>query len=161
MKRRLPTLVVALTLAGCSDGDTYAFIGDAAESLRPQLVSLRRDIHMNPELSGAEMRTASVVADQLRALGLEVRAGVGGHGVVGILRGAHAGPVVGYRADMDAMPMTEPPGRPYGSTIPGVFHVCGHDLHTAIGVGVASVLAQRRADLHGTAVFYFQPAEET
>jgi metal-dependent amidase/aminoacylase/carboxypeptidase family protein len=136
-------------------------IAAAADRLQPQLVALRRDIHMHPELSGQEARTARLVATALRRLGLEVRTGVGGHGVVGILRTHRPGPVVGFRADMDAMPMQEPPGRPYGSTVPGVFHICGHDLHTAIGVGVATTLSAMRPHLRGTAVFYFQPAEET
>src|SRR5262249_1759834 len=108
-----------------------------------------------------EVRTASLVADQLRSLGIEVRTDVGGHGVVGVLRGTRPGRIVGYRADMDAMPMPEPPGRPYGSTGPGVFPGCGHDLHTAIGVGLARVLSSLRDDLPGTVVLLFQPAEET
>ncbi|WP_394828289.1 M20 family metallopeptidase [Pendulispora albinea] len=132
-----------------------------AESLREELIGIRRDIHMHPELSGEESRTAKLVADRLRALGLDVRTDVGGHGVVGLLRGARPGPVIAYRADMDAMPDPEPPGRPHGSTVPGKFHICGHDLHVTVGLGVASVLASMRADMQGTVVFLFQPAEET
>lgn len=131
------------------------------ESLTPELVALRRDVHQHPELSGREERTAARIADELRALGLEVRTGVGGHGVVGVLRGSRPGPVVAYRADMDASVGDEPTGREYGSRVPGVFHVCGHDLHSAIGVGVASVLGRLRPRLPGTVVFLFQPAEET
>jgi metal-dependent amidase/aminoacylase/carboxypeptidase family protein len=143
------------------DEPTPANIAERAESLRSELIELRREIHRHPELSGQEVQTAALVEARLRARGLEVRTNVGGHGVVGVLRGRHPGPVVVYRADMDAMPDQEPPGREYGSTVPGVFHVCGHDLHTAIGIGVANVLAGMQEQMRGTAVFLFQPAEET
>lgn len=133
----------------------------STDRLAPKLIALRRDLHKHPELSGKEERTAQRIADELRVLDLEVRTGVGGHGVVAVLRGARPGPVVAYRADMDASPGDEPAGREYGSRVPGVFHLCGHDLHSAIGVGVASVLASQRHQLPGTALFLFQPAEET
>jgi amidohydrolase len=136
-------------------------IAASVERLSAELLAFRRDLHQYPELSGQEERTAERIARQLVALGLEVRTGVGGHGVVGVLRGARPGPVVAYRADMDAVVGDEPAGREYGSRVPGVYHICGHDLHSAIGVGVASVLASLRAQLPGTAVFVFQPAEET
>jgi amidohydrolase len=136
-------------------------IAASAEHLSAELISFRRDLHQYPELSGQEERTAERIARKLVALGLEVRTGVGGHGVVGVLRGDRPGPVVAYRADMDAVVGDEPAGREYGSRVPGVYHICGHDLHSAIGVGVASVLAGLRAQLPGTAVFVFQPAEET
>ena len=140
---------------------TFPALQQAAESLRAPLVALRRDLHRHPELSGSEERTAGVVAERLRALGLEVRTGVGGHGVVGVLRGGRPGPVVAWRADMDAVAGEEPPDREYRSLVPGVQHVCGHDLHIAIGLGTAEVLARHRAELPGTVVFLFQPAEET
>lgn len=133
----------------------------SAEQLAAELIAFRRDLHQYPELSGSEARTAERIAAKLHALGLEVRTGVGGHGVVGVLRGALPGPVIAHRADMDAFAGDEPPGREYGSRVPGVFHICGHDLHSAVGVGVASVLASLRDQLPGTAVFVFQPAEET
>jgi amidohydrolase len=136
-------------------------IAASAERLTAELVAFRRDLHQYPELSGKEERTAERIAGKLVALGLEVRTGVGGHGVVGVLRGSRPGPVVAYRADMDAFVGNEPAGREYGSRVPGAYHLCGHDLHSAIGVGVASVLASLRAQLPGTAVFVFQPAEET
>lgn len=138
-----------------------AVIGERAETLRSELIDMRRVIHSHPELSGQEVQTAALIEERLRARGLEVRTGVGGHGVVGVLRGGRPGRVVAYRADMDAMPNQEPPGRVYGSTVPNVFHVCGHDLHSTIGVGVATVLASMREQMQGTAVFLFQPAEET
>lgn len=157
---------LAVLLVSCADTTApmyeppLAAISAHTLGLREELIALRRDIHQNPELSGSESGTAARIEAKLSALGLEVRTGVGGHGVVGILRGALAGPVVAYRADMDAMPGDEPPGRDYGSRVPGVYHVCGHDLHSAIGVGVASVLSAMRERMPGTAVFLFQPAEE-
>ena len=126
----------------------------------PSLIETRRDIHRHPERSGQEARTAALVARKLRALGLAVRTGVGGHGVVAILRGGKPGPVVGYRADMDAVPSHDPDPVDFRSIVPGVRHICGHDVHTTVGIGVATALAAVKRDLPGTAVFYFQPAEE-
>lgn len=126
-----------------------------AARLDRQLVELRRDIHRHPETAGQERRTAALVARRLRAAGLAVTTGVGGHGVVGILTGAHRGRTVAYRADMDAVPPAEQIG---GGPQPA--HVCGHDVHTTVGVGVAQVLARLRHRLAGTVTFVFQPAEE-
>ncbi|MEV5986379.1 amidohydrolase [Streptomyces sp. NPDC052051] len=123
--------------------------------LERALIELRRDIHQHPEAPGLEQRTAAVVARELRAAGLTVTTGVGGHGVVGVLRGARPGRTVAYRADMDAVPPSDIVG-----TGPAPAHVCGHDVHTAVGVGVARVLARLRQQLRGTVVFLFQPAEE-
>ncbi len=139
-----------------------------AEGVDPKVVSWRRDIHQNPELSFQEERTARVVATHLRGLGLEVRTGVGGHGVVGILRGGRPGPVVALRADMDALPVTEEIDLPFRSRVRtqiagqevGVMHACGHDTHVAMLMGAAEVLAAIRAQLPGTVKFIFQPAEE-
>ncbi|MEU7872983.1 M20/M25/M40 family metallo-hydrolase [Dactylosporangium sp. NPDC049140] len=120
------------------------------------LIRLRRDLHSHPELSGQEAYTAGVVARRLRAAGLEVTAGIGGHGVVGVLRGAGRGRTVAYRADMDAVPAQ---GQiPAGAS---AAHVCGHDIHTTVGVGVAEALARQRRRLAGTVVFVFQPGEES
>jgi metal-dependent amidase/aminoacylase/carboxypeptidase family protein len=119
------------------------------------LVELRRDIHAHPEVAGHERRTAGLVARELRAAGLDVTTGVGGHGVVAILTGALGGRTVAYRADMDAVP---PDVQVRGG--PVAAHVCGHDLHTAIGVGVALRLARARERLAGTVMFLFQPGEE-
>ncbi|MFB7338161.1 M20 family metallopeptidase [Streptomyces adustus] len=124
--------------------------------IRQALIELRRDIHRHPEAPGQERRTAAVVARELRAAGLTVATEVGGHGVVGVLRGSRPGRTVAYRADMDAVPPTDIVG-----TGPAPAHVCGHDVHTAIGIGVARVLARLRPRLSGTAVFLFQPAEES
>jgi len=133
-----------------------------------KVVAWRRDIHAHPELSNRETRTADIVAQQLRALGLEVRTGVAHTGVVGVLRGGKPGPVVALRADMDALPVTEEVDVPFASKVRatyngqevGVMHACGHDAHTAMLMGVAEVLAGMRADLPGTVKFIFQPAEE-
>lgn len=121
-----------------------------------RLIELRRDLHRHPEPSGEERRTADVVARWLRAAGLTVTTGVGGHGVVGVLTGARPGRTVAYRADMDAV---LPNGQLGGG--PDTAHVCGHDLHTTIGVGVAVVLARLRERLAGRVMFVFQPAEES
>lgn len=132
----------------------------ALESSRADLIEIRRDIHRHPEPSGQEQRTAALVAERLRALGLEVETGVGGHGVVGILRGDKPGPVVAYRADMDAVRDNSPDPVPFRSEVPGVRHICGHDIHTTVALGVAEALAAVRDDLPGTVKFVFQPAEE-
>ena len=134
----------------------------------PRVVAWRRDIHQHPELGFEETRTASLVADHLRALGMEVRTGVGRTGVIGILRGGRPGPVVALRADMDALPVTELADVPFASKATaqwqgaevGVMHACGHDNHVAILMGAAEVLAGMRASLAGTVKFIFQPAEE-
>ena len=136
----------------------------------PQVVAWREDIHQHPELSFQETRTAALVADHLRKLGLDVRTNVGGgNGVVAILRGAKPGPVVALRADMDALPVTEMVDVPFKSTVratyngreTGVMHACGHDNHVAILMGTAQVLTQMKDRLPGTVVFLFQPAEES
>ncbi len=147
-------------------------IGDAARALEDQVIAWRRDIHEHPELSNRETRTAALVAEHLRALGIEVTTGVAHTGVVGVLRGtapgAESGPVVALRADMDALPVVERTGLPYASTARstyngqdvGVMHACGHDNHVAILMGAADVLAGMRDALPGTVKFIFQPAEE-
>lgn len=132
------------------------------------IVELRHRIHENPELSNREHETAALVADHLESLGYEVRTGVAETGVVGVLRGGRPGPVVAVRADMDALPVTEDSGLPFASTRRttylgqdvGVAHACGHDIHTSVQLGVASVLAGLQEDLPGTVKLVFQPAEE-
>jgi amidohydrolase len=124
------------------------------------LVALRRDFHHHPELSFEERRTAEIIAERLHAAKLEVRTGIARTGVVGVLRGDRPGRTIGWRADIDALPLTEILEAPFASRTPGVMHACGHDGHTAIAITLAEILAARRADLPGTAVFIFQPAEE-
>lgn len=136
--------------------------------IEPEVVAWRRDFHQHPELGMAETRTAGVIAEALTKLGYEVTTGVGGTGVVGVLRGAKPGPVVALRADMDALPVTEQGDLPFKSTARttwkgqevGVMHACGHDNHMAIQLGTAAVLARLRERLPGTVKLLFQPAEE-
>ena len=138
------------------------------EQVMPKVVAWRRDIHQNPELGNREVRTAKIVADHLRSLGMEVKTGVAHTGVVGLLRGGKPGPVVALRADMDALPVTEQVDLPFASKVRttyngqevGVMHACGHDNHVAILMGVAEVLAGMRSELTGSVKFIFQPAEE-
>lgn len=132
-----------------------------AEALRDQLVAIRRDLHMHPELGFQEVRTARIVAEQLGALGYEVVTGVGKTGVVGLLQGSQPGErTVLLRFDMDALPINEQNDVPYRSQTPGVMHACGHDAHVAVGIGVATILARHREELGGTIKLMFQPAEE-
>lgn len=155
-------------LAQAIDAASLQDLERRAAALQPKMVAWRRDIHQHPELSGQEVRTAKLVADHLRALGLEVRVGVGGNGVVGLLRGAQPGKVVALRADMDALPIKEATGLPFASKVVArnfgkdspVMHACGHDGHTAILMGVAEMLAGKRERLTGTVKFIFQPSEE-
>jgi len=137
-------------------------------AVMPKVIAWRRDIHQHPELGNREVRTAKLVADHLRSLGIEVETEVGVTGVVGLLRGGRAGPVVALRADMDALPVTELVDLPFKSTVRtiyngaevGVMHACGHDNHVAILMGVAEIFAGMRAQIPGTIKFIFQPAEE-
>ncbi len=137
--------------------------------VQDSIIRLREHIHRYPELGNREFKTAELVADHLRALGFdEVQTEVAHTGVVGILRGGLPGPVVAVRADMDALPVTEMTPYPFRSTVRttylgqevGVSHACGHDIHVAVQLGVASVLAAMRDEIPGTVKFIFQPAEE-
>lgn len=136
-------------------------IAALAENLRSELSATRRDFHMHPELSGWEERTANIVAGKLHEFGLEVSTGVGGYGVIGLLKGKFEGPTVAWRADMDAVPGDEILEAPYRSLVQGVVHICGHDAHTTIGLGIAKVLSCMREHISGQIKFIFQPAEET
>jgi amidohydrolase len=157
------TLMVAAVAVALARAQT---LEEAAERLARQLqaktIECRRDLHMHPELSNQEERTGRVVAERLRAIGFtDVRTGVGGHGVVATLKGALPGPVVAWRADMDALPIDESNfAAPYRSTVKGVKHACGHDAHTAMGLALAEVFFGLKDRLPGTVKFLFQPAEE-
>jgi len=161
-------LAFALPAATAQAEVPLARIEAAVGQLGPRVVSWRRDLHANPELGFQETRTAAVVAEHLRALGLEVRTEVGRTGVVGILRGALPGRTVALRADMDALPVLEATGLPFASTATGTYmgntvpvaHACGHDAHVAMLMGAAEVLAGMKDQIAGTVVFIFQPAEE-
>ena len=131
-------------------------------------IKMREQIHQNPELGNREFKTAEMVANHLRSLGMEVKTGIGHTGVIGLLKGGKPGTVVAVRADMDALPVTEDTPyafkstarTTYGGKEVGVMHACGHDIHTSVQLGVASVLADMRDDIPGTIKFIFQPAEE-
>jgi amidohydrolase len=143
-------------------------IRQRAAAIESKLIAWRRDIHEHPELGEQETRTSALVAAHLTSLGLEVKTGVGNTGVVGLLKGAKPGPVVALRADMDALPVKEPPGLPFASKVKmkylgrevDVMHACGHDAHTAIMMATAEVLTAMKDKLPGTVKFIFQPAEE-
>ena len=132
------------------------------------IIDLRHQIHQYPELGNREYKTAKLVAEHLRSLGIEVETDIAYTGVVGVLKGNKPGPVVAVRADMDALPVTEETDLSFKSMVKttyldkevGVMHACGHDIHTSIQLGVASVLASMKRSLPGTVKFIFQPAEE-
>jgi amidohydrolase len=148
--------------------DLDARIDQAAIRVAPEVTELRHRIHQDPELGYKEEHTAALVAEYLRKLGLEVRTGVARTGVVAILHGGKPGPVVAVRADMDALPVIEQTDLPFRSTKKdnylgqdvGVAHACGHDVHTTVQLGVASVLTALKAEIPGTVIFVFQPDEE-
>ena len=133
---------------------------DEVRKRHDSLIALRRDFHKYAELSFEETRTAEVIAQRLRSAGLEVRTGIAKTGVVGVLRGDKPGRTVAWRADIDALPLDEIPDLPFRSVNAGAMHACGHDGHAAVAVTLAEMLAERRRQLPGTAVFIFQPAEE-
>ena len=161
-------LAFAVAMPAVSAQELSSRVDREVKSVTPAVTEIRHQVHQNPELSNREEKTAALVADYLRRLGLEVRAGVAHTGVVALLKGSRPGPVVAVRADMDALPVTEDPGLPFASKVRatylgqevGVMHACGHDIHVAVQLGVASVLTAMKADLPGTVKFIFQPAEE-
>jgi carboxypeptidase Ss1 len=132
----------------------------AAKKIEPDLIDTRRALHQHPELSYEERWTSGFVAARLRKLGIEVKTGVGGNGVVGVLKGAKKGRVVALRADMDALPVQETSDVPFRSQVEGVMHACGHDTHVAMLLAAAKLLSDRREELGGSVKFLFQPAEE-
>jgi amidohydrolase len=175
IRSRLAFLVPAfaalamLAAAGVASADvTQKQLDEAAARVDAKVITWRRDIHQHPELSNREVRTSALVAEHLRSLGLEVKTGIAHHGVTAVLRGGKPGPTIALRADMDANPVVEEVDLPFKSTVTteylgktvGVMHACGHDVHTANLMGVAEVLTSLRADLPGTVLFIFQPAEE-
>jgi amidohydrolase len=139
-----------------------------ADSMFKQTVTWRRDFHEHPELGNREVRTAGIVANYLKSLGMEVKTGIATTGVVGILKGGYPGPVVALRSELDALPVTERTPVPFASKVTttyngqtvGVMHACGHDSHMAMLMTVAEILSSIKSQLHGTVKFIFQPAEE-
>ena len=168
--RTLSLLCICTFLYGvsCYSQTLSEQIDQAAEKVESKVIEWRRDIHQNPELSNREFETAKKVATHLRSLGIEVETEVAFTGVIGVLKGGKPGPVVGLRADMDALPVTERVDIPFASKVKteylgqdvGVMHACGHDTHVAMLMGTAEVLAGMREGLKGTIVFIFQPADE-
>ena len=140
--------------------DPTSAIADAVRGIEPELIAIRRDIHAHPELGFQEHRTAGVVARELTRLGIPHRSGIGKTGVVGMIEGGRPGPCLAIRADMDALPITEQSGLPFASTVPGLMHACGHDVHTTTLLGVAAVLRDLAPQLAGKVKLIFQPAEE-
>ena len=169
MKKLLSVLLACLFCAnGVFAVDMSREIDAATARIMPKVIEWRRHLHQYPELSNRETKTAKYVEDNLRRLGLEVKTGIAKTGVVGILKGAQAGPVIGLRADMDGLPVTERAPIPFaskekaeynGQTV-GVMHACGHDTHVAMLLGAAEVLSGMKDKIKGTVVFIFQPAEE-
>ena len=164
--RTAPALALACLLAPLANAGLPAAVDQRVDSVMPDVVTWRRDFHQHPELSNQEFRTAGIVAEHLRGLGMEVREGIAHTGVIGVLRGGD-GPTVALRADMDALPVEELVDLPRvqgARGIPGPgrggMHACGHDNHVAILMGVAEVLAGMGDELPGTVLFIFQPAEE-
>ena len=169
MKKLISGLLIVLSAA------TFAFAKDMSEEINaatqkimPKVVEWRRHIHEHPELSNREFETAKFIEAHLRKLGLEVKTGIAKTGVVGILKGNQPGPVIGLRADMDALPVKERVDLPFASKVAAdyngakvpVMHACGHDTHVAMLMGTAEVLAGMKNKIKGTVVFIFQPAEE-
>jgi amidohydrolase len=168
-ERSLPWVALAATLVPALVSPAMGAGLDAElNAIDSKVISWRRDLHQHPELSNREVRTAKLVAEHLRKLGLAVETGIARTGVVGVLRSGQPGPTIALRADMDALPVVERTELPFRSTARsnyngedvGVMHACGHDAHVAVLLGVAEVLTQIRPQLHGDVLFVFQPAEE-
>ncbi len=167
MHRRLLAACVCLCCAPVA-GAAESSVEGMVDARLAHITALRRDIHEHPELSNRETRTARLVAAELKKLGYEVHAGIAHTGVIGVLKGGKPGPKLAIRADIDALPVTEEVDLPFASKARGeylgkevgVMHACGHDVHTATTLGVASALAAVRKDLPGEVMMIFQPAEE-
>jgi amidohydrolase len=168
MKKTLTTLLIISCGIAFGQSSLKPKINSGADAIEQKVIKWRRDFHQNPELGNLEFRTAKIVADHLRTLGIEVTEKVGVTGVVGILKGGKPGPVVALRADMDCLPVTERGDLAFKSTVSttyngqktGLMHACGHDSHVAILMGVAEVLSSMKSEIAGTVKFIFQPAEE-
>lgn len=170
MKKIIAAIAVVISLPALYAQKTAleTQIESAVSRIEPKCVAWRRDFHEHPELSNREFRTSKIIADHLRSLGIEVKEGVAKTGVVGILHGGKPGPVIGLRADMDALPVTERGNLSFASKVRstfngqdvGVMHACGHDTHVAMLLSVAEILSGMKKDLAGTVKFLFQPAEE-
>jgi amidohydrolase len=158
-------VLAAIATSGAAAADT------AQQLVQPELKQItawRRDLHEHPELSNREVRTAKLIANELKKLGYDVRTGIAHNGVTGVLKGGKPGPRLAIRADIDALPVTEQVDLPFASKATGeylgkkvgVMHACGHDAHTAMTLGLAEILAKMRTSLPGEVMLIFQPAEE-
>lgn len=172
-RKPMKNIIVSLLLLFVTVNSVFATtltdeINSSAEKILPQVIEWRRYLHQHPELGNREFKTAAFIEEKLRALGLEVRTKIAKTGVVGILKGSQPGPVIGLRADIDGLPVTERVNIPFKSTekaeyngqTVGVMHACGHDSHVAMLLGTAEVLTKMKDKLKGIVVFIFQPAEE-
>src|SRR6186713_2997373 len=171
MKTLCVTLLSILIFGNSSaqmNSKLQAKVDKQAREIEGKVIEWRRHLHQYPELSNREIKTAAMVAEHLKSLGIEVQTGVAHTGVVGLLKTGKPGPVIALRADMDALPVTERNSLPYASKEKAVFndqetgvmHACGHDTHVAILMAVAEILSKNKSDLKGTVKFIFQPAEE-
>ena len=161
-------LIVGSFTTAYANGKLKTQVDKSADRIESKIIKWRRHFHQFPELSNREFKTAEKIAEHLKNLGLDVRTGVAHTGGVGLLKGGRPGPVVGLRADMDALPVTERVDVPFASKVRakyngqdvGVMHACGHDAHIAMLMGVAEILSSMKKDLTGSVKFIFQPAEE-
>ncbi|MCC9167905.1 M20 metallopeptidase family protein [Pontibacter harenae] len=155
-------IMLSLTILGQTTQTdiSHLKIQQQTDHIFDSLVNLRRDLHRHPELTEQEERTSKKIAEYLKSLGVEVHTGIGGYGVVGILRTNKKGKRIAWRADIDALASNHPDAVSFPSENEGVRHICGHDVHTTIALGIANVLSRVKEDLSGTVYFIFQPAEE-
>lgn len=171
MKKHLLLSVLFIILVGCPPQiingqqkdavSAHQYIKAETDKIFEKLVQVRRDFHKNPELAGKEKQTQEALKKYLLDLGLQVKTDSYGYGITGILKGDKKGKRIAWRADMDALPNDFPDKTDFKSTVKGVQHGCGHDVHMAIALGIAEVLAKNKKALHGTVYFIFQPEEET
>lgn len=170
MKKSILILLISLFsfTAFSQNADLKKMIDQRADEIEEQVIEWRRHFHQNPELSNREFKTGAYIAEYLKSLGLEVETGVAITGVVATLQGGKPGPVIGLRADIDGLPVTERTDLPFKSVVKseyqgqevGVMHACGHDTHIAMLMGVAKILTEMKSEIKGTIKFIFQPAEE-
>jgi amidohydrolase len=171
MKSLFLSVLVVISIQGFTQKDIAKLkekVSIESDKIEPKCIAWRRDIHEHPELGNRETRTAKIIADHLRKLGIEVKEGVAKTGVVGILKGTEPGPCIALRADIDALPLVERVNLPFASKQKttyngqevGVMHACGHDAHVAMLMSVAEILSGMKNEIKGTVKFIFQPAEE-
>lgn len=161
-------ILLVLVIPTFAQDKLYESLEVEAEKMESEMIEWRRHFHENPELSNREFKTSEYIADLLRKWGYEVQTGIAHTGVVGVLKGGKPGPVIGIRADMDALPVTERVDLPFASKVfseyngekTGVMHACGHDTHMAIQLAVAKIYSENKKNIRGTLKFVFQPAEE-